>query len=142
MENNRVSEDYVYQVSFKTPTQTLINIRVQTEEEFQEGLDMLGRQLKGVAEVEAILGAMTNIYAGMSPEEKVRADAERGTSQPAQQAQQQAAPSGAPAGQGKMCEHGQKQWKEGVGNGGRAWKAWMCPAPKGTPGQCAPEWVR
>jgi hypothetical protein len=39
------------------------------------------------------------------------------------------------------CPHGQWQWKTGVGAKG-PWKAWMCPAPKGTPGQCEPKWIR
>jgi hypothetical protein len=39
------------------------------------------------------------------------------------------------------CPHGPWQWKTGVGAKG-PWKAWMCPAPKGTPGQCEPKWIR
>ena len=39
------------------------------------------------------------------------------------------------------CPHGVRVFKSGNKNG-RTWQAWMCPAPKGTPGQCQPEWVK
>lgn len=41
---------------------------------------------------------------------------------------------------GPVCHHGPKQYKTGVKNG-KQWAAWMCPAPKGTAGQCPPEWA-
>lgn len=39
------------------------------------------------------------------------------------------------------CHHGPMQARSGVGAKG-PWRAYMCPAPKGTPGQCEPRWVR
>lgn len=50
----------------------------------------------------------------------------------AQQASQPPAPS---------CIHGQRTYRSGTGRKG-AWQAWMCPTPKGTPGQCEPEWIK
>lgn len=49
--------------------------------------------------------------------------------------------SGPPA---PTCVHGARVFKTGGGGntGKREWKAWMCPTPKGTPGQCDPEWVK
>lgn len=38
------------------------------------------------------------------------------------------------------CSHGVKSAKKGNGAKGE-WRAWMCPAPKGTPDQCSPAWV-
>lgn len=56
----------------------------------------------------------------------------------------QAAPAsaGAPAqipagGAVPQCPHGNRVYKDGG-----TWKAWFCSLPKGTPGACAPEWVR
>lgn len=43
---------------------------------------------------------------------------------------------------GPVCEHGAKQFKSGMGKNGKQWTAWMCPAPKGTSGQCPPEWLK
>jgi hypothetical protein len=38
------------------------------------------------------------------------------------------------------CSHGTKTAKKGNGAKGE-WRAWMCPAPKGTADQCQPAWV-
>jgi len=45
----------------------------------------------------------------------------------------QAAQPAAPA--GRNCDHGPMTYREGVGKNG-PWRAYMCPTPKGTPGQC------
>jgi len=46
----------------------------------------------------------------------------------------------APATPTPSCHHGTKTAKKGNGAKGE-WRAWMCPAPKGTPDQCSPAWV-
>jgi hypothetical protein len=49
----------------------------------------------------------------------------------------------APGGESRTCAHGEMSFKSGVGaSNGKPWKAFMCPTPKGTPGQCPPEWIR
>lgn len=47
----------------------------------------------------------------------------------------------APAGDGKSCQHGDMIFRSGSKNG-KTWKGYFCPTPKGTPDQCAPEFVR
>lgn len=42
---------------------------------------------------------------------------------------------------GPVCKHGPKQYKEGMGAKGK-WRAYFCPAPKGTVDQCQPEWIK
>ena len=42
---------------------------------------------------------------------------------------------------GPICKHGPKLRKTGMGKNGKQWDAWMCPAPKGQPDQCPPEWI-
>lgn len=50
-------------------------------------------------------------------------------------------PSVAPAtSSAPVCHHGTKTAKKGNGAKGE-WRAWMCPAPKGTADQCSPAWV-
>lgn len=49
---------------------------------------------------------------------------------------QAAAPGPAPT-----CPHGERVYREGTGAKGK-WRAWFCPAPKGTPDQCSPQWVK
>lgn len=38
------------------------------------------------------------------------------------------------------CAHGPRTAKSGASAKG-PWRAWMCPAPKGDPSQCQPDWV-
>ena len=38
------------------------------------------------------------------------------------------------------CQHGPRTAKSGSSAKG-PWKGWMCPAPKGDPTQCPPQWV-
>lgn len=40
-----------------------------------------------------------------------------------------------------VCPHGARVFKRGESARG-PWAAWMCPAPKDTPGKCTPDWVR
>lgn len=46
----------------------------------------------------------------------------------------------APASSAPSCHHGTKNAKKGNGAKGE-WRAWMCPAPKGTADQCPPAWI-
>jgi hypothetical protein len=40
----------------------------------------------------------------------------------------------------RMCQHGPMVTRKGSGAKGE-WKGYFCPTPKGTEGQCTPEWV-
>jgi hypothetical protein len=42
----------------------------------------------------------------------------------------------------KVCRHGAMAYKEGTNSAGKAWRAYMCNAPKGAPDKCEPIWVR
>ncbi|GAB4584449.1 hypothetical protein [Nocardia sp. IFM 10818] len=66
-----------------------------------------------------------------------------GTGGGGQQRQQQRAPQeSAPGGESRQCQHGEMQFKSGVGKNGKPWKAFMCPAPRNAPDQCSPEFLR
>lgn len=64
--------------------------------------------------------------------------------QPAYQAPPVAqAPQQAPPGPAPSCPHGEKKYVAGTNNNtGKAYKFWGCPAPKGDPSQCPPQWIR
>lgn len=47
---------------------------------------------------------------------------------------------GVPAPGAPTCEHGARKFVTGNSAKG-PWSAWMCPTPKGTPGQCKPQWA-
>ena len=40
------------------------------------------------------------------------------------------------------CKHGALVWRESKPGAPKAWKGWFCPAPKGTPDQCAPKFLK
>lgn len=40
----------------------------------------------------------------------------------------------------RLCSHGPMVTRKGSGAKGE-WKGYFCPTPKGTPDQCAPQWV-
>ena len=40
-----------------------------------------------------------------------------------------------------QCKHGERVSKSGTSKTGTPWTGLFCPTPKGTPDQCAPEWV-
>lgn len=50
-----------------------------------------------------------------------------------------AAPQAPVAAAGRSCAHGARTNRTGTGQRG-PWSGWFCPTPKGTPGQCPPEW--
>lgn len=65
-----------------------------------------------------------------------------GAAQPAQGAPPAGA-TGAPGGETRNCPHGVMQYKTGFSaKTNKNWAAFMCPSPKGTPGQCEAEWIR
>lgn len=68
----------------------------------------------------------------------------QGQQQAAPQAPAQPAPPAqpqAPAGvETKTCQHGTKVYRTSPPNAPKKWAGWFCPSPKGTPGQCPPEW--
>lgn len=54
-----------------------------------------------------------------------------------------AAPAAAPAPAGHNCIHGERAHRTGTSQAtGKPWAAYFCPTPKGTVGQCEPEFVR
>lgn len=48
----------------------------------------------------------------------------------------------APGGESRQCSHGEMTFRSGVSGSGKAWKGFFCPTPKGTAGQCEPEFIR
>lgn len=57
------------------------------------------------------------------------------------QSQPRPAAAAPPGQQAPLCEHGHpREFKSGTSAGGKDWKAWMCPLPKGS--SCSPQWIR
>jgi hypothetical protein len=135
----------VLQVNFKTHGDSLINIYADTPEQFNQIVEFLKTKVGDIAELEsnfkgaaAVAQAMnvTTVPVGTAP---VPPPPPVPVSQPGWGAPQPPAPTqSAPA---PTCAHGPRTAKSGQSGKG-PWRAWMCPTPKGTPGQCDPQWVK
>jgi hypothetical protein len=132
-------DDVLVQANFKTPRGTLLNVYGKDEESFDMGLAILEDRIEKLVQLEALLSAgsnaapLVNVNAAPAPAAApVSAAQSWGSPTP---------PASMTAGTVPTCQHGSKNAKSGASAKG-PWRAWMCPAPKGTPGQCEPDWVR
>ena len=126
--------DVLVQANFKTPRGALLNVYGKDEESFDMGLAILEHRIARLTELEAQLAGAANavplVNTAAAPAAPKAADTWGATP-----------PASMVAGTVPNCQHGAKNAKSGASAKG-PWRAWMCPAPKGTPGQCDPDWVR
>ena len=115
-------ESTKFQVNFKSPDGTLINLYAANKEELEA-------LLTAAQDFSALIGSVSQSFSGASGPAPVR-----NNFVPAQ-----AAP--AVAGGANTCRHGEMVYKEGVSAKG-PWKGYMCAAPKGATDKCATIWVR
>lgn len=126
------------QVNFKTPRGTLINLYADTPEQLDAELDAVTERIGTIRDLEDSFGAAAALPQGSVQVPPTAPAWGGGASAPA--AAPTAAPQGPDAGAAPACPHGTRTFKTGQGKRG-PWSAWMCPAPKGTPGQCDPQWL-
>ena len=108
---------------------SLRTVQADTHEEFVEQLELAHESLQACYDLIVAARAVGHV-AEPAP---VQAAA---TATPASEA-----PSAFTNASVPQCQHGAKTAKTGSSAKG-PWRAWMCPAPKGDPSQCAPDWVR
>ena len=124
------SETTKYQINFKTHKDgTLINI-------YADSIKELEVQITDISMIAAMIKSTeAELYTGpqSAPASEKQFEAIK---------QQFNAPAASEAPGSKACKHGAMNYKEGVNAAGKAWRAYMCPAPKGAPDQCEPIWVR
>lgn len=124
------SESTRLQVNFKTRAGTLINLYADNPDQLDSELDALTTRIGTILDIESSLGGPP-----VTTAEAAVTRAFPGSQQVTSTAPQQA------AGDAPQCPHGERVFRSG--NGARGpWSAWMCPAPKGTPGQCQPQWIK
>jgi hypothetical protein len=123
-------ESTKFQVNFKSPDGTLINLYAANKEELEA-------LLTAAQDFSALIGSVSQSFAGVRTAAPVQA------SQFQKQVDDRFNPPAAPAAGGNTCRHGAMQYKEGVGAKG-PWKGWMCSSPKGTPiaEKCPTIWIR
>ena len=115
-----------YQVNYKLPDGTLINLYATDVKELETGLNDLSM-------VSALIKSTAGELGGSSANAIA---AQLGATVTA------VTPSGAPAqSSGNTCKHGAMAYKTGTSSKG-TWQGWMCPTPKGAPDKCDTIWVR
>jgi len=115
-----------YQVNYKLPDGTLINLYATDVKELETGLNDLSM-------VSALIKSTAGELGGSSANAIA---AQLGATVTA------VIPSGAPAqSAGNTCKHGAMSYKTGTSSKG-TWQGWMCPTPKGAPDKCDTIWVR
>lgn len=122
-------ESTKFQVNYKLADGTLINLYASDVRELETGLTDLSM-------VSALITSTADSFRGSAPVATVHNLAPVG-------AIGTAAPLAAgPVGASNACKHGAMTYREGVNAQGKAWKGYMCGAPKGATDKCQTIWVR
>jgi hypothetical protein len=126
-------EDWKLQVSYKTPTGDLINIRAQTAEE-------LSVMLEGVSDYSTQIAATGKLIQGAYTASPLGTTGS--TAGTTQMPTSTTAPQSAPSAMGGLstptCIHGPRTHRSGVSKTtGKPYAFWSCPLPQG-PEQCKP----
>ena len=117
-------ESTKFQVNFKSPDGTLINLYAASKEELES-------LLTAAQDFSALIGSVSQSFSGAGSAAPVRSAAPVAAPAPAAQA----------VGSANFCNHGPMTYREGVGAKG-PWKGYMCAAPKGATDKCQTIWVR
>ena len=113
-------ESTKFQVNFKSPDGTLINLYAASKEELES-------LLTAAQDFSALIGSVSQAFGGSASAAPVRSAAPVAAASSAQG--------------GHTCRHGEMAYREGVGAKG-PWKGYMCAAPKGATDKCQTIWVR
>jgi len=127
------TEEWKLQVSYKTPSGDLINIRAKTSEELSVMLEGIGDYSTQIAATgKLIQGAYTIAPLGTT-------GSTAGTMQmPTSTTAPQSAPSATAGLSTPTCIHGPRTHRSGVAKAtGKPYAFWSCPLPQG-PEQCKP----
>ena len=123
-----------YQINFKTHKDgTLINL-------YADSIKELETQITDISMI-AFLIKTTEKELLTTPGAPVSAPTVEAVAQ-AFNATPVVAPAPVEAPGNKACKHGTMPYKEGVNAAGKAWRGYMCPAPRGATDKCEPIWVR
>lgn len=128
------TEDWRLQVSYKTPSGDLINIRANTSEE-------LSVLLEGVSDYSTQIAATGRMIQGaytVAPLGTAGSTADT-TQSPTSRTAQTAGQSSTGGLSTPTCIHGARVHRSGVSKKtGQPYSFWACPTPQGTPDQCKP----
>ena len=124
-------ESTKFQVNFKSPDGTLINLYAANKEELEA-------LLTAAQDFSALIASVSQSFASPTATAPVHTNPT-----PKEVASQFPfrKPVALPQEGGNICKHGAMVYKEGVSAKG-PWKGWMCAGPKGVPDKCPTIWVR
>ena len=135
-----MAEDWKLQVSYKTSTGDMINVRAQTADELSVLLEGVGDYATQIAATQRLLSGVSTV-APLSISSSTENITQSTYSAPPQgQAPfATAAPMTQPTSQsGPVCVHGARKHKSGISSKtGNPYSMWVCPMPQGAD-QCKP----
>ena len=125
-----MAEDWKLQVSYKTGTGDLINVRAGTADELSVLLEGIGDFATQIAAVQKLVVGAAVTAPLSTPSSTLSTEPPRSSAPP------QATPPS--AGAGPMCQHGARKYKSGISSKtGNPYAMWVCPMPQGSD-QCKP----
>jgi len=125
-----MAEDWKLQVSYKTGTGDLINVRANTADE-------LSVLLEGIGDFATQIAAVQKLVVGASATAPLSTPSSTPNIKPPQSSTppQAVAPSATSA---PTCQHGARKYKSGISSKtGNPYAMWVCPMPQGAD-QCKP----
>ena len=127
-------ESTKFQVNFKAPDGTLINLYASSKEELES-------LLTAAQDFSALIVSVGASYGSVRPSAAVHnSQVVPSVVPPRPESTAPTAPVGVRQ-VGNDCKHGPMVYKEGVSAKG-AWKGYMCAAPRGATDKCQTIWVR
>ena len=125
------NEDWKLQVSYKTPSGDMINVRANTADELSVLLEGVGDYSPQIAATQQkIVGSYALNPSLTSSSTTSTRPSTYSAPTPVSLASGTAAP---------VCKHGARIWREGISKAsGKPYAFWACPSPQGTPDQCKP----
>jgi len=115
-----------FQINYKLADGTLINLYAKDVKDLETGLADLGMLATLIKDTGKDLGGGSALATAISNVAQVFPGAT--TIAPSQQPN-------IPPSEGQSCKHGPMNYREGT-NARGAWRAYMCPSPKGAPDKC------
>ena len=129
-----MSEDWKLQVSYKTSTGDMINIRAHTADELSVLLENIGDYATQIAATQRQI-AQANTIAPLSTSSSIASTEPAPSSMPPQA---QVPTATTPSQGSPMCAHGPRKYKSGISSKtGKPYAMWVCPMPQGAD-QCKP----
>jgi hypothetical protein len=132
-----MAEDWKLQVSYKTSTGDMINVRAQTADELSVLLEGVGDYATQIAATQRLLSGVS-VLAPLSTSSSTGSTPPPQSSTPPQAQAPSAMAAGTPAQGGPTCQHGPRKYKSGISSKtGNPYAMWVCPMPQGAD-QCKP----